>query len=74
MAAMLSQDSVNYREAEGSSKCGGCKFFSKGQCMYVEPPIDPEGLCDIFQPGAMMEESPMTGMEEMMNLNPESLV
>ena len=72
MAVLLTQDSVNYREAEGSSKCETCKFFQGGNCLYVEPPIDPEGLCDIFQPGAAT--LPPTGLEEMMNLDPESLV
>lgn len=61
---MLTQESVNYRPAEATSNCGNCKFYDGTACMYVEPPITAEDLCDLHQ---QKEVAATTGLEEMMS-------
>ena len=47
------QAQVRYRPADSPQyRCGSCAhFIAPNACQIVEPPTDPNGVCDLYEPG-----------------------
>lgn len=48
----LTKSEAGFREDEGIAglRCGDCRFYEKGKCQIVEGDIQPEDVCDQFEP------------------------
>ena len=58
--AKAQEDAPNYREAEGDSRCGNCRFFEDGLCTRFDFSPNSGWVCDDYQP--QPEETNDAGM------------
>jgi hypothetical protein len=58
---LVSPEAARYFGPE--SRCAGCiHFMEPGTCEIVAGPIDPQGVCVLFEADAMMDEMPTEEM------------
>lgn len=67
----LTKRESNFREDEGMAgrRCGDCRFYEAGACEIVEGVIDPDDICDQFQP-ATQDGHMSAGEADMVNVVP----
>lgn len=51
MSDKFEHSSVNYRKGTATKRCALCTMFRTDpiRCTAVKPPIEKDGLCDIFK-------------------------